>query len=76
MGTTDQRLKAAHERGTDGTDEMDEKQRQIPGRSSFRRWGGYKTMGGIRSNVPVSIRFFISGISVIRGRSALSFGCS
>jgi hypothetical protein len=28
-------------------------------------------MGWIQSNLPVFIRFFISGIGVIRGRSAL-----
>jgi phage shock protein A len=33
MGTTDQRRKAAHERGTDDTDETDEEQRQISGGS-------------------------------------------
>ena len=71
MGTTDQRLKAAHERGTDDTDE---EKRQIPGRGfipPFRHWGGCKAMGRIQSNLPFFIRFFISGIGVIRGRSPL-----
>jgi hypothetical protein len=44
MGTTDQRLKAAHERGTDDTDE---EQRQISGGGflpPFRHWGGFKAI--------------------------------
>jgi hypothetical protein len=67
MGTTDQRLKAAHKRGTDDTDE---EQRQISGGAFI------PPLGRIQSNLPFLIRFFISGIGVIRGRSLLRFGCS
>ena len=64
MATTDQRLTAAHERGTDDTDETDEEQRQISsgGSSAIPPKGGLKA---------IFIRFFISGISVIRGCSPL-----
>ena len=71
MGTTDQRLKAAHERGTDGTDE---EQRQISG-------GGFiPPFGRIQSNLPFFIGFLsvesvprsCAGLSpLIRGRSPL-----
>jgi hypothetical protein len=65
MGTTDQRLKAAHERGTDDTDE---EQRRISD-------GGFiPRLGRIQSNLPVFVRFFIRGIGVIRGRTPF-FGC-
>jgi hypothetical protein len=76
MGTTDQRLKSAHERGTDGTDE---EQRQISGGvfiPPFRHSAigadskqfAIPPKGGFKA---IFIRFFIRGIGVIRGRSPL-----
>ncbi len=58
-------------RTTDFTEDTDEEQTQISGADSFRHWGGCKAMGRIQSNLPVFMRFFISGIGVIRGHSPL-----
>ncbi len=61
IASTDQRRQAAHERGPDDTDE---EKRQIPGKGvqfAIPPKGGFKA---------IFISFFISGIRVIRGRSA------